>query len=175
MGMGIHYSPIDVTLILNPTPQADAEEVCTILQQAFQLVYTEATMEHLNESITAGEKGVRTSRSSVMLLPRSRGVSPPKPQSPVHSLPKPRSPVHHGATPPSFGGMPSTTGPSVPTLPEDTEGITSYILPWCNSSVNIILIRTCMFVVFFRDYRGVCIGSGTSPRVHGKGKLETIL
>lgn len=129
--MGIHYSPIDVTLILNPTPQADAEEVCSILQQAFQLVYTEATMEHLNESITAGERGVRTSRSSVMLLPRSRGVSPPKPQSPVHSLPKPRSPVHHGAspptpagaTPPSFGGMPSTTGPSVPTLPEDTEGI----------------------------------------------------
>ncbi len=29
--------------------QADAEEVCSILQQAFQLVYTEATMEHLND------------------------------------------------------------------------------------------------------------------------------
>ena len=41
-----------------PSPQADAEEVCSILQQAFQLVYTEATMQQLNESITAGEGGM---------------------------------------------------------------------------------------------------------------------
>ena len=40
--------------------QADAEEVCTILQQAFQLVYTEATVQHPNESITAGERGMTT-------------------------------------------------------------------------------------------------------------------
>lgn len=36
--------------------QADAEEICTILQQAFQLVFTEATMEHLNNSISAGAR-----------------------------------------------------------------------------------------------------------------------
>ena len=35
----------------------DAEEICSILQQAFQLVYTEATVQHLNESISAGERG----------------------------------------------------------------------------------------------------------------------
>lgn len=35
--------------------------MCTILHQAFQLVYTEATMEHLTESINAGEKGTRGS------------------------------------------------------------------------------------------------------------------
>ena len=54
--------------------QADAEEVCTILQQAFQLVYTEATMEHLNESISAGERGSRASRTSMLLS--SQQVSP---------------------------------------------------------------------------------------------------
>ena len=41
-----------------PSPsQVDAEEICSILQQAFQLVYTEATVQHLNESISAGERG----------------------------------------------------------------------------------------------------------------------
>ena len=37
--------------------QADAEEMCHILQEAFQLVYTEATMEHFTDSISAGERG----------------------------------------------------------------------------------------------------------------------
>lgn len=48
--------------------------MCTILQQAFQLVYTEATMEHLTEAIDAGEKGNR--KSLLMSAP----VSPIKKQ-----------------------------------------------------------------------------------------------
>ena len=47
------------------TLQADAEEVCTILKEVFQLVYTEATIRQLNESISAGERG------SVMAAPTS--------------------------------------------------------------------------------------------------------
>ena len=52
-------SILNILSILTPSPpsQADAEEMCSILQQAFQLVYTEATMEHLNDSISAGERG----------------------------------------------------------------------------------------------------------------------
>lgn len=37
--------------------QADAEEICQIFQQVFELVYTEATMDHLNSSITLEEPG----------------------------------------------------------------------------------------------------------------------
>ena len=51
-----HSSVLTATHPLYLT-QADAEEVCTILQEAFQLVYTEATVQQLNESISAGEKG----------------------------------------------------------------------------------------------------------------------
>ena len=61
-------------------------------------------MEHLNESISAGERGWRTSRSSVLL-------TPPGPRSPVHTSPP------KVATP----GPPSrqlSTSP-VPTLPEE--------------------------------------------------------
>lgn len=35
--------------------QADAKEVCNILQQAFHVVYTESTMKQLDQSINAGE------------------------------------------------------------------------------------------------------------------------
>ena len=49
---GLYLLSILLPLVL----QADAEEICTILQQAFQLVFTEATMEHLNNSISAGAR-----------------------------------------------------------------------------------------------------------------------
>lgn len=55
--------------------QADAEEVCTILQQAFQLVYTEATMEHFNDSITAGERGLRSARNSLVFVPNRKSAA----------------------------------------------------------------------------------------------------
>ena len=45
--------------------QADAEEVCTILQEVFQLVYTEATVQLLNDSINAGEKGAEPRTTSL--------------------------------------------------------------------------------------------------------------
>jgi len=35
-------------------------------------VYTEATMEHFNDSITAGEKGFRNSRSSLVFVPKAK-------------------------------------------------------------------------------------------------------
>ena len=54
------------------SPQADAEEVCTILREVFQLVYTEATIQQLNESITAGEKGAGP---AVMSQKRTRTLS----------------------------------------------------------------------------------------------------
>ena len=54
------------------SPQADAEEVCTILREVFQLVYTEATIQQLNESITAGEKGAGP---TVMSQKRTRTLS----------------------------------------------------------------------------------------------------
>ena len=50
--------------------QADADEVCTILREAFQLVYTEATLQQLNESITAGERAsiaMATKRSNFIV------------------------------------------------------------------------------------------------------------
>ena len=38
--------------------QSEAEEICSILDQIFQLVYTEATMAHLDNAIGAGEEGI---------------------------------------------------------------------------------------------------------------------
>ena len=55
--------------------QADAEEICSILQQAFQLVYTEATVEHLNESINAGERGVPLTRTTMTQHEEEQGRS----------------------------------------------------------------------------------------------------
>ena len=52
--------------------QGDAEEICTILQEVFQLVYTEATVQHLNESITAGERGTMTSSVMTSLQRRQK-------------------------------------------------------------------------------------------------------
>jgi hypothetical protein len=121
-------------LCINPL-QAEAEEVCTILQQAFQLVYTEATMEHLNESIMAGERGSRLYRSSLMLAP--------KPRSPVHltnSPPKPATPTEG-----MVSRQASTTapGPSVPNIAEE-EGKQSHIKGnyWCVHTGRIQL-DTC--------------------------------
>ena len=52
-----HMHTHNIHKCTNPPLQVDAEEICSILQQAFQLVYTEATVQHLNESISAGERG----------------------------------------------------------------------------------------------------------------------
>ena len=69
-----HSSVLTATHPFYPM-QADAEEVCTILQEAFQLVYTEATVQQLNESISAGEKGGGgTAMSSKRTQKPSKGV-----------------------------------------------------------------------------------------------------
>ena len=78
--------------------QADAEEICTILQQAFQLVFTEATMEHLNSAISAGE------RESMFLAespPKLQGWKLPQPKaskSPVRKQPHPRAKLTPGGS-----------------------------------------------------------------------------
>ncbi|KAI6660479.1 hypothetical protein LOD99_14064 [Oopsacas minuta] len=41
-------------VIMNCNKMSEAEEICTILEQIFQLVYTEATMAHLDDAIDAG-------------------------------------------------------------------------------------------------------------------------
>lgn len=43
--------------------------MCTILQEAFQLVYTEATMEHFSESIAQGERGRDSTLVSAPISP----------------------------------------------------------------------------------------------------------
>eukprot|EP00731_Ephydatia_muelleri_P035920 Em0179g10a len=48
-------NPYAVCHVLCFSKQADATEVCTILQQAFHVVYTESTMRQLDQSINAGE------------------------------------------------------------------------------------------------------------------------
>ncbi|CAI7993782.1 Cerebral cavernous malformations protein 2 homolog [Geodia barretti] len=48
------HCPVHVVMV---NRRADAEEVCGILREVFQLVYTEATIRQLNDSITAGERG----------------------------------------------------------------------------------------------------------------------
>eukprot|EP00800_Vazella_pourtalesii_P017714 TRINITY_DN5516_c1_g1_i1.p1 TRINITY_DN5516_c1_g1~~TRINITY_DN5516_c1_g1_i1.p1 ORF type:complete len:342 (-),score=86.79 TRINITY_DN5516_c1_g1_i1:177-1202(-) len=41
-------------IVMSCTKMSEAEEICTILEQIFQLVYTEATMAHLDDAIDAG-------------------------------------------------------------------------------------------------------------------------
>ena len=79
-------------------------------------------MEHLNDSISAGERGWRGSRSSLMLLPKSR--------SPVHfrragRISPPKTPASPATPPPSQLAVVSqqATAPSVPTLVEVTADI----------------------------------------------------
>ena len=50
--------------IIYPFFQAEAEEICNIVQQAFELIYTEATMDHYNDSISFS-----TQPPSVMATP----------------------------------------------------------------------------------------------------------
>ncbi len=72
-------------MLLPHATQGDAEEMCTILQEAFQLVYTEATMEHFSESINMGEKG----RGSILV---------PAPLSPIRKQQIMQSKCVHGET-----------------------------------------------------------------------------
>lgn len=71
-------------------------------------------MEHLNESISAGERGLRMSRSSLMLVPKQR--------SPVHLGTSPPKAVSHAEGVVSRQAS-ITTAPSVPTLMEEGGGL----------------------------------------------------
>ena len=76
-----------------PPPQLDAEEICSILQQAFQLVYTEATVQHLNESISAGERG-SVVMAPVASTPRQRQDEPSQETGQKHGSIATKQPLH---------------------------------------------------------------------------------
>lgn len=76
--------------------------------------------------------------------------------------------------PPVLEACPRPQDPQCPPCPKTLKVLCSSMVQQ-QFDQNLCSIHLNVFVVFFRDYRGICIGSGTSPRVHGKGRLETIL
>lgn len=126
-------------------------------------------MEHLNESIIAGERGIRLSRSSVMLAP------------------KPRSPVHPGTSPPKSATPPSSTAvsrqastpaPAVPTLIEEggkgkTEGICHWYEGMC-ATFNYgwaVVTWEPTFNYSFPFFRRLILCCRTCAGLYGKGEL----